>query len=150
MPSFTPKVTYLPSDNTSCIPLATLQSAGYGMAAFKLGEGGQTTCDEPLIGTVHPAAPESEGIKTIIKNYRTINDSTNVVTDDGCTHRDNVNENITVEEEGEYAVVGWKTSNQKDYGLDSITWPVPGRITQQGGTSGSVTLNSPLETVLYV
>lgn len=143
--------TYMPSSDTECIALATLLQGGYGMAAFRLKpSAGQTTADEPLIPTPHDPPDESVGIKTIIKNYRTVNDDTNVVTDDGCTHRDNVDPKITIEEEGEYKVVGWKTSNTKDYGLDSITWPVPGRITQQGSTSGSTVLNSPIETVLYV
>lgn len=38
------------------------------------------------------------------KDYRTVNDTTNEITDDGKTHRDNVDPKITVEEEGDYKV----------------------------------------------
>lgn len=153
-PGLPPVVTSKSYGATDCIPLPILTSAGYGMAAFRIGEHGeQSTADEasPAFGTSpHDPPDESEGVKTIIKNYRTVNDTTNVITDDGKTHRDNVDEIITVEEEGDYKVIGWKTSNTKDYGLDSIKWPVPGKITQQGKEPTTVTLNSPLETVIYV
>ena len=145
---------YMPSSGEECIPLNTLLAGGYGMAAFRLKPSdGQTTADEasPLFGTdPHDPPDESQGPKTIIKNYRTVNDTTNETTDDGKTHRDNVDPKITVEEEGDYKVIGWKTSNTKDYGLDSVTWPVPGKITQQGTSPTTVTLSSPLETVIYV
>jgi hypothetical protein len=146
-----PPPTYIPNDNTTCISVDLLLAYSYGFVRLGLNPSDrQTTADEPLIPTPHDPPDESHGIKTIIKNYRTINDTTGANTDDGCTHRDNVSEHITIEEEGEYKVVGWKTSNTKNYSLDSLSWPVPGRVTQQGSTSGNVDLNSPIETVLYV
>lgn len=117
------------------------------------GDDDQTTCDEPKIPAPHDPPDESTGKTTIIKNYRTKNTITNVKTDDGKTHRDNVSNKITIEDEDPaYKVIGWATSNQKNYNIDSRTWEtsVPGIKTQHGTSAGSVTLNSPNETVLYV
>lgn len=120
----------------------------------------QTTCDEPKRPNPHPPAKESKGNKTIIKYYRTINDTTKEVSTDGVTDIDEVSKNITIEEEllaGKgYKVVQWGTSNVKKYDIDIVNWKVPGTVTQQGTTldpatgKKQVVLNGSSEDVLYV
>lgn len=136
---------------------ALLSVTGWGMHVIDLDPtvGKQTTADEssPLFGTdPHDPPDESKGNKIIIKNYRTINDTTGVQNDDGKTRKDNVAADITVEEEGDYKVVGWKTSTgSPNYNIDSTKWEqtsTPKEI-QSGPTSGNVVLGDT-EKVLYV
>lgn len=110
----------------------------------------QTTCDEPLQPACHPAPSESTGSTTVIKNYRTkLPDNT--YTDDGCFKTQNVSNKIIIEEEEEYKVVGWVTTNATTHPIDSINWNPPGVHIQEGKTSGdTVTLNPKTEKTLYV
>ena len=80
----------------------------------------QTTCDEPLQPNPHPAPLESQGKTQIVKNYRTLLPD-NTYTDDGCHARTNVSNKIIIEEEEEYKVVGWVTTNATTHPIDSIT-----------------------------
>ena len=94
---------------------------GHGMVIIWAGDlGAQTTCDEPLQPAPHPAPLESQGKTTIVKNYRTLQ-SDNTYTDDGCHARTNVSNKIIIEEEEEYKVVGWVTTNATTSPIDSIT-----------------------------
>ena len=147
----------MPPSNSSGIHsegLDILQSTGWGIHVIDLDPtvGKQTTADEPKIPTVHEPPDESKGNKIIVKNYRTYNETTGVYTDDGKTHRNNVAADITIEEEGEYVVKGWKTSTgTPNYSIDSTKWEktqTPKEI-QSGPTSGSVKLGDT-EKVLYV
>lgn len=94
---------------------------GHGMVIIWAGNlGAQTTCDEPLQPAPHPAPSESTGLTTVVKNYRTkLPDNT--YTDDGCHTRTNVSNKIIIEEEEEYKVVGWVTTNATTHPIDSIT-----------------------------
>lgn len=147
----------MPPSNSSGVHsegLDILQSTGWGIHVIDLDPtvGKQTTADEPKIPTVHEPPDESKGNKIIVKNYRTYNETTGVYTDDGKTHRNNVAADITIEEEGEYVVKGWKTSTgTPNYSIDSTKWEqtsTPKEI-QSGPTSGSVKLGDT-EKVLYV
>lgn len=147
----------MPPSNSSGVHsegLDILQSTGWGIHIIDLDPtvGKQTTADEPKIPTVHEPPDESKGNKIIVKNYRTYNETTGVYTDDGKTHRNNVAADITIEEEGEYVVKGWKTSTgTPNYSIDSTKWEktqTPKEI-QSGPTSGSVKLGDT-EKVLYV
>lgn len=109
----------------------------------------QTTCDEGSLPAPHPAAVEAEGEKSIVKNYRTKNLTTGQVTDDGCFITEKVASSIVIEDESEYKVVEWKVSDTKS-SISSITWPVPGSISQSGKNLGLVELKKPTEKVLYV
>ena len=105
----------------------------------------QTTADEPKIPTPHPAPVESTGNFSIIKNYRTKEGDT--LTDDGCFTTSNLGNQIQIENERDYQVVGWATSSSTST-IPSTTWPVPSPI-KQGTTPSSVTLDSA-EKCLYV
>ena len=105
----------------------------------------QTTCDEPQQPSPHKAPVESTGTTTIIKNYRTKEGTT--LTDDGCFVTQNVSSDITIESEGKYQVVGWKTSSSTST-IPSITWPVPSAL-RSGTTSSTIKLDST-EKCLYV
>lgn len=94
---------------------------GHGMVIIWAGDlGAQTTCDEPLQPAPHPAPLESQGKTQIVKNYRTLLPD-NTYTDDGCHTRTNVSNKIIIEEEEEYKVVGWVTTNATTHPIDSIT-----------------------------
>ena len=94
---------------------------GHGMVIIWAGNlGAQTTCDEPLQPNPHPAPLESQGKTQIVKNYRTkLPDNT--YTEDGCFKTQNVSNKIIIEEEEEYKVVGWVTTNATTHPIDSIT-----------------------------
>ena len=110
---------------------------------------GQTTCDEPLQPTPHPAPDESIGTTTIIKNYRTYNITTGTYTDDGKYKKESVASNIIIEDETDYLVVAWKTSSSTAL-IDSVPWSVPGTITRSGTSTGLVELTGANEKTLYV
>lgn len=138
--------------------LNVLQTTGWGIHVLDLDPtvGKQTTADEssPFFGTdPHDPPDESKGNKIIVKNYRTYNKTTGIFTDDGKTKRDNVAADITIEEEGEYKVIGWRTSTglPANYTIDSTKWhetQTP-RVIQSGTTHGNVILGDT-ENVLYV
>lgn len=103
------------------LDLATVGNEGFGIQLYSnLEKAMQTTCDEPLQPNCHPAPSESEGKTTIVKNYRTkLPDNT--YTEDGCFKTQNVSNKIIIEEEEEYKVVGWVTTNATTHPIDSIT-----------------------------
>ena len=96
------------------------RNRGCGIGIVWSGGVYQTTCDEPQQPNTHPAPSESEGKTTIVKNYRTLLPD-NTYTDDGCHARTNVSNKIIIEEEEEYKVVGWVTTNATTHPIDSIT-----------------------------
>ena len=103
------------------LDLVTVGNEGFGIQLYSnLEKAMQTTCDEPLQPACHPAPSESEGKTTIVKNYRTLLPD-NTYTDDGCFKTQNVSNKIIIEEEEEYKVVGWVTSNATTYPIASIT-----------------------------
>ena len=67
-----------------------------------------------------PDTLESQGKTQIVKNYRTLLPD-NTYTEDGCHTRTNVSNKIIIEEEEEYKVVGWVTTNATTHPIDSIT-----------------------------
>lgn len=136
--------------NGGLLDLGSVGNEGFGIQLYSNAETDeQTTCDEHLQPACHPAPSESKGKTTIVKNYRTkLPDSTYI--DDGCYKTQNVSNKITIEEEEEYRVVGWKTSDSTVYPIDPINWNPPGNITQQGKTAGNTKLIYPKEKTLYV
>ena len=127
-----------------------VRTYGVAMMVITAKRDGQTTCDEPLQPNPHPAPLESQGKTTIVKNYRTLLPD-NTYTDDGCHARTNVSNKIIIEEEEEYKVVGWVTTNATTHPIDSINWNPPGVHIQEGKTSGdTVTLHPKTEKTLYV
>lgn len=104
---------------------------------------GQTTCDEPQQPAPHDPPNESTGNCTIIKSYRTKN------SDGTLQHVSNhylpgVSNNITIEEESIYKVIGWKAStNPRDYeSINSAVWDseIPPMIGDTGTSPTVVTL----------
>lgn len=134
---------------------SNLQTYSIGMLAMLAftDEDGQTTCDESLIPTEHPAPDESDGDYTIIKSYRTRNTTTNTLQDRGTYPRPNLTNKITIEDEDTYKVIAWKTSTQNitNTANFSLTWEtsIPGIIGDQGTSSTSLTLPSS-QKYLYV
>lgn len=123
---------------------------GHGMLILWAGLlDGQTTCDEPQQPNPHPAPLESKGAVNIVKNYR-LKTARGTYEEKGCYKTEKVSNQITIEEEEEYRVVGWKTSDSTVYPIDSINWNPPGNITQQGKTAGNTKLIYPKEKTLYV
>jgi len=103
------------------LDLATVGNEGFGIQLYSnLEKAMQTTCDEPLQPNPHPAPLESQGKTQIVKNYRTLLPD-NTYTEDGCHTRTNVSNKIIIEEEEEYKVVGWVTTNATTHPIDSIT-----------------------------
>lgn len=96
------------------------RNRGCGIGIVWSGGVYQTTCDEPLQPNCHPAPSESTGSTTVIKNYRTKLPN-NTYTEDGCFKTQNVSNKIIIEEEEEYKVVGWVTTNATTHPIDSIT-----------------------------
>ena len=96
------------------------RNRGCGIGIVWSGGVYQTTCDEPLQPACHPAPLESTGSTTVVKNYRTLLPD-NTYTEDGCHARTNVSNKIIIEEEEEYKVVGWVTTNATTHPIDSIT-----------------------------
>lgn len=126
------------------------RNRGCGIGIVWSGGVYQTTCDEPLQPAPHPAPLESQGKTQIVKNYRTLLPD-NTYTEDGCHARTNVSNKIIIEEEEEYKVVGWVTTNATTSPIDSINWNPPGVHIQEGKTSDdTVTLNPKTEKTLYV
>ena len=122
-----------------------LDNHGLAMFVIKAKDSAQTTAQESQIPTPHPAPVESTGNFSIIKNYRTKEGDT--LTDDGCFTTSNLGNQITIESEGKYQVVGWATSSSTST-IDSITWSVPSPITQ-GTTPTTITLEGTAKS-LYV
>jgi hypothetical protein len=110
----------------------------------------QSTCDEPLQPDPHDPPDESTGDVSIVKNYRT-KDGDDTYTDDGCFIRNNLSNEIMIEDETDYKVVGWKATGQTSpETIDSINWNPPGTVGQTGDTVGTVTLDETKEHTLYV
>lgn len=134
-------------------PDSNIQTYSIGMLAMLAftSEDGQTTADESLIPTEHPAPDESDGTTTIIKSYRTRNTTTNTLQDRGTYPRSNLTNKITIEDEDTYKVIAWKTSTQLNSSISSLTWEssVPGIIGDQGTSSTSLTLPAS-QKYLYV
>ena len=124
-----------------------LDNHGLAMFVIKAKDSPQTTADESQIPTPHPAPVESTGTFSIIKNYRTKDTTTNTLTDDGCFTTSNLSNQITIENERDYQVIGWATSSSTST-IDSITWSVPSPITQ-GTTPTTITLEG-IEKSLYL
>ena len=124
-----------------------VQEFGVAMMVISAKNSAQTTCDEPQQPSPHKAPVESTGTTTIIKNYRTKDTTTNTLTDDGCFTTSNLGNQITIENERDYQVVGWATSSSTST-IDSITWSVPSAL-RSGTTSSTIKLDST-EKCLYV
>uniref|UniRef100_UPI0040579A51 hypothetical protein n=1 Tax=Acetatifactor sp. TaxID=1872090 RepID=UPI0040579A51 len=110
------------------------------MLAFS-DDGGQTTCDEPQQPDPHIPPEESQGTCTIIKSYREIMPEGHKE-HRGTHHRSGVANNITIEDESEYKVIGWKTSTSVNLTINSLTWEssVPAIIGDTGTSPTTVTL----------
>lgn len=123
---------------------------GISMIVISAESGGQTTCDEPKQPKPHKAPNESTGTCDIIKNYRTMDKDGNLLTDDGCFIHKNVANQIEIEDEQTYKVVGWKISTVTKE-IESEHWEtnVPPTISQHGDKPGTVTLKDK-EKSLYV
>lgn len=123
----------------------------FAMLAFTtdIGGGQQTTCNEPLIPDTHEAPNESTGNHVIIKSYR-IRLNNNVLQDEGTYVRYNVCNEITIEHEDDYRVIGWKESSNPlvngagTWTLNSTIWEtsIPSHIGQHGTSPTTVTLDS--------
>lgn len=85
------------------------------------GGSSQTTCDEPNQPLPHPAPNESTGTCTIIKSYRT-KTATGTLIDPSTHTKDNTSETISIEEEEEYKVIGWKISDTRNPSIDARYW----------------------------
>lgn len=85
------------------------------------GGSSQTTCDEPKQPLPHPAPNESTGTCTIIKSYRT-KTATGTLIDPSTHTKDNTSETISIEEEEEYKVIGWKISDTRNPSIDARYW----------------------------
>ena len=114
------------------------------------------TWDRPLNDIPGPA-PDHPSKSTlpqlsIVKNYRTKDSTTGtIISDDGCFIRKDVVPGITIDDEPEYKVVGWKVSTTTQDNIDSIAWNPPGTISQTGTTKGSTSLDETKnEVCLYV
>lgn len=96
-----------------------LKDYGYGMIAFRMSEGLQTTCNEKLNVPHHPA-PEEDGEYHIIKNY-IIKHADGTYEHVKCTSKMNSCEKIMVEPEE--ATTGYKLKGYavttKNYTIDS-------------------------------
>lgn len=126
-----------------------VNKAGWDMFIIELPHN-QTTCDEPEQPKPHPAPNESTGTSTIIKNYRTMDKTGKMVSDDGCFKTEQVSNRINIEEEEEYKVVGFKISTVVQDNIPSETWEtVVPAVTRQGDKPETVELTTP-ETCLYV
>ena len=132
---------------SSKISDSQVQDYGVAMMVISATNPLQTTADEPQQPSPHKAPVESTGTFSIIKNYRTKDTTTNTLTDDGCFTTSNLSNQIQIENERDYQVVGWATSSSTST-IDSITWPVPSPITQ-GTTPTTITLEGT-EKSLYV
>lgn len=128
-----------------------ISSSGWDMFIIELPAKDQnTTCDEPEQPKPHPAPNESTGTTTIIKNYRTVDKTGKMVSDDGCFKTEQVSNRIDIEEEEEYKVVGFKISTTVQDNIPSETWEtVVPAVTRQGDKPETVELTTP-ETCLYV
>lgn len=142
-------------NNLDRVTYDEILSYGYGMIAIRGTEidGGstQTTYDEDKGDTPAPPANESKGSYTIVKNYRYSEDDGANINDAGCFNINYISENITIEDEMSYRVVGWKVTDSTETKVDSLTWEtsVPDTPIKKGTTSGHVTIDSGGRT-LYV
>jgi hypothetical protein len=102
----------------------------------------QTTYDESQGDTPAPPAKESEGTMQIVKSYRINKGGT--YEDKGTYSITNISENILIEDEQSYKVVGWKTSTSTSTSVDSRTWntSVPPNIVTTGTKATTVTLDT--------
>lgn len=148
-----PPTVFLPSSSKGCLPLNVMQSAGYGIGAFRLDllGGGQTTCDEPKQPEPHEPPNESTGTFKIVKSYRIRNTDTNALTDSGTFVKPDSSPNITIEDESEYKLIEWKTSTTYKPDISSIKWEsqVPATHKQGGKSPTTIEMKTP-ETTLYV
>lgn len=149
-----PPTVFLPKNSNACLPLNTMQSAGYGIAAFRLdliGNDNQTTCDEPKQPEPHEPPNESTGTFKIVKSYRIRNTDTNTLTDSGTFVKPDSSPNITIEDESEYKLIEWKTSTTYKPDISSTKWEsqVPATHKQGGKSPTTIEMKTP-ETTLYV
>lgn len=138
--------------STGSLDLNVVGNQGFGMQIYwnlEILNDAQTTFDENCGDTPDKAPDESNGATNIVKNYR-LKKSDGTYTDEGCFLKSNTSNTIKIEDEVSYKVVGWKTSNKSTYPINSVSWNVPGTISQQGTSSQTVTLNNSTEKTLYV
>jgi hypothetical protein len=102
----------------------------------------QTTYDEPQGDTPAPPADESDGDMQIVKSYRINKGGT--YEDKGCFNITNVSENILIEDEQSYKVVGWKITTSDSTSVSSVSWEtsVPGTVLNKGSAPTTVILDS--------
>ena len=112
---------------------------------------GQTTYDEDKGLDIGPPADESDGDYGIVKTYRTVDDSGNMISDDGSFSLDKVAGSILIEQEPEYKVKGWKISDTFQDTIPADNWGsnISGNVSQNGTDIGQVILKEP-ERCLYV
>ena len=120
---------------------------GVAMMVISAKPQGQTTADESQIPTPHAPAKESDGTYSIVKSYRTKEGST--LKDDGTFSIQNISNEIQIESEQKYQVVGWKVTSTASTSVDSINWNPPGSTQAQGTTPTSVKIQEPYK-CLYV
>lgn len=124
-----------------------VQDYGVAMMVISAKPQGQTTADEPKIPTPHAPAKESDGTYSIVKSYRTKEGST--LKDDGTFSIQNISNEIQIESEQKYQVVGWKVTSTTSTSISSINWNPPGSTQAQGTTASTVTIQDPYK-CLYV
>lgn len=127
-----------------------LRTYAVGTAVFKVkNDEIQTTYDESKGDT--PAAPARESEKSkynIVKNYRL--KEGNSYTDKGCFEITEISNEILIEDEPTYKIVGWKTTTQKGK-TNSTNWEssVPGVVIDQGNSASYIQIKDPA-TTLYI
>jgi hypothetical protein len=101
----------------------------------------QTTYDESQGDTPAPPAKESEGTMQIVKSYRINKGGT--YEDKGTYSITNISENILIEDEQSYKVVGWKITTSDSTSVSSVSWEtsVPGTVLDNGKTPTTVILD---------
>ena len=144
------KAGFVPWTGSTSDRLSNQDVLKHGVAMLVISaKNGQTTADEPKIGTVHEAPEESVGDYIIVKNYRTKKGETDY-NDYGCTIREKVTSSITIENESPgYKVIEWKITNQFNGKIPSHPWNPPGGVQESGKGPGTVKIKDPYK-VLYV
>lgn len=143
------KAGFIPWTGSTTSKISNSDVFNYGVAMMVISATNplQTTADESQIPTPHPAPVESTGTFSIIKNYRTKDTTTNTLTDDGCFTTSNLSNQITIENERDYQVVGWRITDSTSTSVSSINWNPPGSVQTQGTTPTSVTIETPYKTL---
>lgn len=132
-----------------------IRNSGYGLHIIDLEDDNISTWDRENYHDTPGAAPDNPGGQnvTIVKNYYTADQNDSFISDDGCYTRTDSVKNISIDDEKNYVVVGWKISTSSKSSLESepSKWNagIPSTVTRSGNSSSNVELNET-ETSLYV